>query len=264
MIHQLIYRFGEVKSYILLVKLRKIMDITSLFQLANYGPLANYITISNRFQEINPKNEEGTTPLHVAARSGQQEIFEYIFQYTRERCPETNAGITPFHLAAQNGHFEICRLIITNRVISNVANKNPRDLFQKTPLHLAAENGFLNICKLIIRNINDKNPEDLMGTTPLHIAAAKGHLSICELIIAHVVDKNPKELRECNTPFHFAALNGHASICRLPFGHQINGLLPKNVYGETPLDWAIKGGKLDNRELIEIFGATALLTGFYY
>jgi ankyrin repeat protein len=237
------------------------MDITSLFQLANYGPLDYYITMSKRFPEINPKNEEGVTPLHVAARSGQREIFEYIFGHTRERCPKTNAGITPFHLAAQNGHLEICLLIIPN--IPNMANKNPRDHFQRTPLHLAAENGFLNICKLIIHNINDKNPEDLMGITPLHIAASKGHLSICELIIAHGVDKNPKELSVCNTPFHFAALNGHASICRL-LSDGINGMLHKNIYGKTPLDWAIKGRKLDNRELIEIFGATALLTGFYY
>ena len=55
------------------------MDITSFFQLANYGPLAIYITISYRFKGFNPKNGEGTTPLHVAARSGQLEIFEYIW-----------------------------------------------------------------------------------------------------------------------------------------------------------------------------------------
>ena len=41
-------------------------------------------------------------------------------------------------------------------------------------------------------------------------------------------------------------------------------MLLKNIHGQTPLERAINGRKLDNRELIEIFGATALLTGFYY
>jgi penicillin V acylase-like amidase (Ntn superfamily) len=51
-----------------------------LFILANYGSLTNYIKITKRHKIINPNDENGgTTPLHLAAESGQLAIFEYIF-----------------------------------------------------------------------------------------------------------------------------------------------------------------------------------------
>ena len=85
-----------------------------LFIIVNYERLTNYITIAERHRIVNPKNEnDGTTPLHLAAESGQLSIFEYIFKKTEVKCPETNEGITPFHLAAKNGHFAICKLIIS-------------------------------------------------------------------------------------------------------------------------------------------------------
>ena len=224
------------------------MHSSRLFILANYGSLTNYITIAERQEIVNPKDEkDGTTPLHLAAESGQLAIFEYIFQKIEVKCPETNEGITPFHLAAKNGHFAICELIITN---PHVTNKNPKDPTWKTPFHWAAENGFLNICHLIILYTDDKNPGNLMGITPLHVAASKGHLSICQLIIENIgEDKNPRELRRNNTPFHFAALNGHASVCQLFLDH-IDNPQPTNSYGDTPFQWALEHRKLEVCELI--------------
>jgi hypothetical protein len=57
------------------------MHKSRLFIIANYGRLTNYITIAERHGIVNPKNEnDGTTPLHLAAESGQLAIFECIFQ----------------------------------------------------------------------------------------------------------------------------------------------------------------------------------------
>ena len=224
------------------------MHSSRLFSLANYGSLTKYITIAERHNIVNPREENnGTTPLHLAAESGQLAIVDYIFQRIEVKCPETNEGITPFHLAAKNGHFAICELIITN---PNVTNKNPKDPTWKTPFHWAAENGFLNICHLIILYNDDKNPENMMGITPLHVAASKGYLSICQLIIENIgEDKNPRELRQNNTPFHFAALNGHTSVCQL-FLNNIDNLQPTNSHGDTPFQWALERRKLGVCELI--------------
>ena len=90
---------------------------------------------------------------------------------------------TPLHLAARNGDFNLFKLIF-----NNVDEKNPRDTFRNTPFHLAAENGHLSICQLIIARLEDKNPSGGdcngfgFGWTPLHIAAANGHLDVCKLI----------------------------------------------------------------------------------
>ena len=80
--------------------------------------------------------------------------------------PPNNNGHTPLHVAAYKGHFDVCRLII-----DNVKNKNPADSRGITPLHRAASQGQWKICHLIIQNVENKNPVDNGGRTPLRIAA---------------------------------------------------------------------------------------------
>ena len=48
----------------------------------------NYITITKRHEIVNLIDENsGTTPLHLAAESGQLAIFDYTFQRIAVKCP---------------------------------------------------------------------------------------------------------------------------------------------------------------------------------
>ena len=106
------------------------------------------------------------------------EIFNQIFEKSKNKNEAKIDGVTPLHLAAEIGHFSICKLII-----EHVKEKNPEDNIGWTPLHRAAENGHLEICQLITENAPDKNPKDVEEMTPLHCAAEKGHLEIVRHII---------------------------------------------------------------------------------
>ena len=79
--------------------------------------------------------------------------------------PGNNNGRTPLHLAAFKGKSEVCTLIM-----ENLEDKNPGDNNGRTPLHEAAYNGHLKVCKLICKNIEDKNPLDNFGKTPRNYA----------------------------------------------------------------------------------------------
>ena len=59
----------------------------------------------------NPKDKNGWTPLHDAARFGFSAIFDMIFEIVDDKNPEDNFGRTPLNLAEERGHEDICRKI---------------------------------------------------------------------------------------------------------------------------------------------------------
>ena len=124
--------------------------------------------------------------------NGQIEVWKFMAIIADETNtegginPKNNEGETPLHIAASLGYLEICRLIIFSLVINN-KHVNPREAIGCTPLHLAAANDQKEVWKFIVDTMEDKNPEDDFnpkgngGSTPFHLAAQHGHLEICKL-----------------------------------------------------------------------------------
>ena len=65
---------------------------------------------------------------------------------------------TPLHIAAVTGNLELCSLIL-----ANVVEKNPKSTNKWTPLHMAAANGHLEVARTIFENVDDKNPTGNYG-----------------------------------------------------------------------------------------------------
>ena len=63
---------------------------------------------------------EGSTILHIAAKTGQTEMFEIIFEEEEKKNLKNNEGFTPFLLAAKNGHFAVCQLIMEKSQQTNL------------------------------------------------------------------------------------------------------------------------------------------------
>ena len=124
--------------------------------------------------------EDGNTLMHIAAKTGQTEMFKTLFENEeKDKNPVNNRKQTPLHFAARNGNLTISQLII-----ENVKDKNPKDDYGITPLHMAARNGHLSVCQLIIENVKNKNPKDDYGSTPFQLAKNRGFTSICNLFNA--------------------------------------------------------------------------------
>ena len=68
-----------------------------------------------------------TSDLHLAALTGQTEIFKILLEETfickkNLDTPSFDLGVTPFHLAAEKGRLEICRVIVEK--IGNPSTKD--------------------------------------------------------------------------------------------------------------------------------------------
>ncbi len=94
-----------------------------------------------------------------------------------------NEGMTPLHLAAMNGHHEVAVWLVTNGADMNSTNKN-----DATPLHCAAEEGRCEVAVFMISRGADINARDNDGSTPLHLACAKGRKEAAELLVSKGAD----------------------------------------------------------------------------
>ena len=56
----------------------------------------------------------GTSPLHLAAQHGHEDVAEILLRSGCSRDAKTKVEKTPLHVAAQEGHASICELLLKN------------------------------------------------------------------------------------------------------------------------------------------------------
>ncbi len=81
--------------------------------------------------DVNAKDDDGVTPLLVAAVSGRKEIIELLIREGADVNAKVN-GVTPLHQAAFRSHKEIAELLIANGADLNAVDNVGK--FGRTPL----------------------------------------------------------------------------------------------------------------------------------
>ena len=134
-----------------------------------------------------------------AAEHGHLEIAKLLLANGANVNVKDEDNITALHLAAQNGHLEIAKFLVENG-----ANVNVKDEDNVTALHLAAQNGHTGIVSLLIANDVDIDVKISDGRTSLRIAAEKGYIEIAKLLIEKGANVDEKD-NYGQTPFCAAA-----------------------------------------------------------
>ena len=137
---------------------------------------AQYEYDKNPFTDVHFRD----TLLHIAAIHGRIDIVKYIMSNVRDVNPKDQNGDTPLHYAAlgnkpnMNGN----KLEVVRYIMENLEDNSPKNHTGKTPLHVAAANGQLDIFKYIIENVFEKNPKDVDGITPKDLASEGNYWEI--------------------------------------------------------------------------------------
>ena len=88
--------------------------------------------------DVNERNEQGKTALHLAAYLNQTEVIQGLLQQVGlDLNPQDNDGDTPLHYACARGYLEVVKQLVEAGADINMQN-NVGD----TPLHKAANHGF--------------------------------------------------------------------------------------------------------------------------
>lgn len=184
--------------------------------------------------DINSRDDQGSTALHLAVEQGLNEIAEFLLQHKAEPALPNVRGLHALHLAAAEGHNGVVQLLLTAKCDPNEKDDNTQSVLAvaisegmenvsdivetlassgadvrervdggKSLLHVAAEqNDSLTVAVLIKHGLSLTDECD-RGQLPLHYAAQAGSMSVCEVLLGEGAAPNIRD-QQLNTPLHLA------------------------------------------------------------
>ncbi|KAH0890897.1 hypothetical protein HID58_053326, partial [Brassica napus] len=204
------------------------------------------------------ENNNGDTPLHVAASVGSFQILQLLVNEvaldienlgvtTKQLLRITNKQKdTALHVALKNGHGDVAKLIVgLDAGLLEMANNN-----NESPLYLAVERGLFDVAGHILERfplVSGKGPKDFLrklmetrsemikevdviGWTPLHYSVWLEKIEITQLLLQQDSSAAYTSDKEGQCPLHLAASTGQIDAYR-------------ELVGSCPYVWELVDGK---------------------
>jgi ankyrin repeat protein len=212
---------------------------------------------------VEVKGARGRTLLGMAAERGRAEIVRRLIARGAQLDARDDDRLTPLHLAARGGHTECVQALLAAGADPN-AGGGPID---DKALHEAARGGFADVVRTILGAPGtNPNARNVWGETALHIAAEqdwRAHFiaeqewrGVAELLAA-ASDRDARDARGY-TALHVAATSDNVVLISLyhRLGYDLD---PLAGTGATPLDAAITAHQDLAADRLLTFGAHAKL-----
>jgi ankyrin repeat protein len=219
---------------------------TPLLLAARYGKSDVFQYLLENGAYIGAADASEETALHLAAESGHLSIVQTIIKRDdggQLLELQNDNDRTPLLLAARYGQFDIFQYLLENK-----ADITAKDWNEETALHLAAENGHLSIVKFFLEKHGDfLEQRNVINETPLLLAAERGQKEILQYLIEHEANIEACSSHE-DTVLHYAVREGHSNIVEIlltylskpsPEQRFKAAIAARNDDGNTPLNIAI-------------------------
>ncbi|WP_371222939.1 ankyrin repeat domain-containing protein [Orientia tsutsugamushi] len=223
-------------------------DVKAVLDILNENP-----GLVNFQQDVDFK-----TPLHTSVEHKQEEITKLLLERNANVTLQDNNGNTPLHVAARNHDFKMTETLLShgNAIVDMQNNKG------QTSLHLASTRPHtyqgasallskesLSIAQALLTHGANVNLEDEDGNTALHYATNHfHHKEITEILLNHGANVNAQN-NVGDTALHRAAKSGLGPtvVCLLKSGANVhlkgengNSVLHCAAQGRSPNESIVK------------------------
>ncbi|KAJ6057677.1 hypothetical protein N7460_000951 [Penicillium canescens] len=152
------------------------------------GDLQTVTTLLAKGADANATNNEGQTPLMVAASYGHENIVRILIEYGADMDTQAMNGETALGTAAARGFARIIRVLIASG-----ANVNAGSGTGKTALSQAASYGQDRIVRLLLDCGADIDALNSTGETALALAALNGNMRVARVLLDRGADVDRME-----------------------------------------------------------------------
>ncbi|XP_071423941.1 ankyrin repeat domain-containing protein 27 isoform X1 [Pithys albifrons albifrons] len=150
-----------------------------LCQCSKCGPAQKkFSKISANGLGVNVCNQDGFTPLHMAALHGHSELVWLLLKHGASVGAKNAEHAAPLHLACQKGHLQVVKYLMDYN-----AKQNKKDIYGNTPLIYACMNGHYETTALLLQRGASVNLSNAKGHTALHEAVLGKDEALVELLL---------------------------------------------------------------------------------
>ncbi|KAI0235048.1 Poly [ADP-ribose] polymerase tankyrase-2 [Lamellibrachia satsuma] len=236
-------------------------------------------TLIRKGANLNDKNKDLLTPLHVAADKSHFDVLDILLKHGAKVNVLDGAGQTALHRVCQQGSMQACRLLLGYGIDPTVVSQQGYMAAQLAPEDIqkmlrddvpatttdvdiqlleAAKAGDVEVVKkLVTAHPHAVNCRDLDGrhSTPLHFAGGYNRVNLVEFLLKHGADVHAKD-KGGLVPLHNACSYGHYEVTQhlIQQGACVNAA---DLWKFTPLHEAAAKGKFEICKLLLKHGADA-------
>uniref|UniRef100_A0A8C0ATZ7 Kinase D interacting substrate 220 n=1 Tax=Buteo japonicus TaxID=224669 RepID=A0A8C0ATZ7_9AVES len=212
----------------------------SLLTYVEEGNVPALKALLEKCRDVDERNENGQTPLMLAAEQGNLEIVQELLKKGANCNLEDADNWTALISAAKEGH----AAIVAELLNCNVSLEH-RDLGGWTALMWASYKGRTEVAKLLLEKGANPNITGMQYSVyPIIWAAGRGHSGIVHLLLQHGAKVNCSD-KYGTTPLVWAARKGHLECVKylLQMGADVD---QEGANSMTALIVAVKGGYTDS------------------
>lgn len=205
-------------------------------------------------EQLNTKDNDGNTVLHIAAKKGYDEIVNTLLLKGVPVNGKNNKGLTPLHFAAKKDQLKTCKLLIQyNAEIESKDNEGLTPLCYAT-LYFNSKTVNFFLEKNANASIAVTYEKENLKQVPLLNTICLGNYGqfnesflnrkrIAVNLIKYFTKKNPYFFYQIDTngktALHLAVENDHSELVSLFLGKGFNPTI-KDEYGLVPGDYTDK------------------------
>lgn len=171
---------------------------TALHVACTHGTLVIVNFLLQQGADVDARNDNGQTPLHV---SKNVEVVQSLCAAGADVNARDNDELTPLHRIWRN---DCSAAVVT--LLEHHAEVSARDGRGRTPLHLACQcpcfdNKYADQVEVLLQYDADINAQDADGTSPLHEACRQDSPEVVKVLLAHHADIEAQDAQG-RTPIH--------------------------------------------------------------